>query len=142
MPVKFSSFELVAHLPEILECILLQLESIEEIIRAQQVCRNWKLLVQNSPALQEACWYRARNRAVGAEPTDQWAWELNPVLNNIGFAVRDGLPQAKQQEYVEMNLAERIYDKPGSWTTMLVTQPPCPRIDVECYGDYSGDETM
>ncbi|KAB8230712.1 uncharacterized protein BDW43DRAFT_157909 [Aspergillus alliaceus] len=46
------------------------------------------------------------------------------------------------QEKGDFSLEEGIYDKPGSWTTMLATQPLCQRMLVGCYGDYSGDVTM
>ncbi|KAF7590874.1 hypothetical protein BBP40_002288 [Aspergillus hancockii] len=140
----FSIYELTEH-------ILLQLNDHVEIIRAQRVCRTWKDVIQTSPALQDACWYQpynirdAQTRSISGQQTQPW--KLNPAFNRIGVSIskgtRDEVHLADRiQEEGNFSLEERIYDKPGSWTTMLATQPPCQRMLVECYGDYSHDETM
>jgi hypothetical protein len=138
----FSIFELAEH-------IIIQLNDPVEIIRAQRVCRTWRDVIQTSPALQEACWYQSPNtrdaqmRSISGGQT----WKLNPAFNRIGVSIskhthKYGQPIAGLQEKGDFSLEEDIYDKPGSWTTMLATQPSCQRMVVECYSDYSGDETM
>lgn len=146
-----SSAEQTFSVYEITEHILLQLNDNVEIIRVQRVCRTWKDVIQTSPALQSACWYQpyktrnAQTRSISDQQTQ--SWRLNPAFNQIGVSISEDslkeIPLADNiQEEGDFSLEKRIYDKPGSWTTMLATQPPCQRISVECYGDYSGDETM
>ena len=139
-----SSVHFVLGINELLEHIILQLGCIHEIIQAQRVCRNWKDVIQRSPVLQEACWYRPHGRDACEEPADRKTWKLNPVFSRIGVSVgkRSWLPPAGLQEHGDFDLEERIYDKPGAWTTMLATLPPCQRMEVECYSDYSGKQTM
>lgn len=138
----FSIYELAEHM-------ILQLNNPVEIIRAQRVCRNWRDVIQTSPALQEACWYQSSNtRDAQTRPVSgEQKWKLNPAFNRIGVSISkdtgtDGEPIDGLQEKGDFSLEEGIYDRPGSWTTMLATQPPCQRMMVECYGDYSDDETM
>lgn len=126
---------------ELAESILLQLSCIKEIIRAQRVCRSWKDIVRTSPALREACWYQRRDGGGACEqPNGRQTWKLNPVFNQIGVLLQPG--SGETQENGQFDLEKQIYDEPGSWTTMLATQPPCRRMEVACYGDYSADDTM
>lgn len=138
----FSIYELVQH-------IILQLNDPVGIIRAQRVCRSWRDVIQASPRLQEVCWYSLSNTRDAHTPSisGEQTWKLNPAFNRIGVSIskdtgesrvlKDGL-----QDKGDFSLKEPIYDTPGSWTTMLATQPPCQRMLVQCYGDYSDDETM
>lgn len=141
-----SSAEIVLGIHELLERIIMQLDCPHEIIRAQRVCRYWKAVIQNSPALPDACWYRHQSRDACGQSDGRQMWKLNPAFNRIGVQVTvDEYPTslpAERQEHGNFNLQERIYDKPGSWTTMLATQPPCKQIEIECYSNYSMDETM
>ncbi|KAL4749227.1 hypothetical protein BDW72DRAFT_204955 [Aspergillus terricola var. indicus] len=130
---------------ELIERILLQLDNYLEITRAQRVCRTWRDIVQTSPALQTACWYRfdSTNDTKKQPTPGKQPWKLNPVFNRIGVSVsKDDSRGVGLDDKGDFSLQERIYDTPGSWTTMLATQPPCQRMVVECYSDYSGDETM
>ncbi|RHZ62491.1 hypothetical protein CDV55_101695 [Aspergillus turcosus] len=138
----FNIYELAEH-------IILQLNDPVEIIRAQRVCRTWRDVIQTSAALQEACWYQSSNTRDAQTRTirGEKAWKLNPAFNRIGVSIskhtrQHGEPINGVQEKGDFSLEEGIYDKPGSWTTMLATQPPCQRMLVECYSDYSSDETM
>ncbi|KAF9885217.1 hypothetical protein FE257_000577 [Aspergillus nanangensis] len=125
---------------ELIEQIILQLNNPVEIIRAQRVCRNWRDIVQASPALQEACWYQPSNTKNAETRSDsgQQTWQLNPAFKCIGVS----LPTTDTEAQGDFSLEKRIYDMPGSWTTMLATQPPCQRIAVACYSDYSDDRMM
>ena len=135
-----SAAERVLEVYELLECIILQLEDIDEIIRAQRVCRTWRDVIRSSVMLQEACWYQTKphKRDIHAEPDSQQTWTLNPMFNRIGILVKKGATHALGS----FSLEKRMYDKPGSWTTMLAAQPPCYRMEISCYGDYSADENM
>ncbi|KAE8139849.1 hypothetical protein BDV38DRAFT_269619 [Aspergillus pseudotamarii] len=144
-----SSVEKVFSIYELAEHIILQLNDPVEIIRAQRVCRSWRDVIQASPRLQEACWYPLSNIRDADTPSisGEETWKLNPAFNRIGVSVSKDteeyrVPKDGLQEKGDFSLEEPIYDTPGSWTTMLATQPPCQRMLVECYGDYSGDETM
>ncbi|PKX90717.1 F-box protein [Aspergillus novofumigatus IBT 16806] len=138
-----SSAEQTFSIYELAELIILQLNNPVEIARAQRVCRNWRDVIQTSPALQEACWYQsntrdAQTRSISSEQT----WKLNPAFNRIGISISRDAAKGGDQDQGDFSLGEDIYDKPGSWTTMLATQPPCQRMLFECYGDYCDDEIM
>ncbi|KAE8340466.1 hypothetical protein BDV24DRAFT_164438 [Aspergillus arachidicola] len=135
-----SSTEQTFSIYELAEHIFLQLNDPVEIISAQRVCRNWRDVIQTSPILQEACWYQSSNTGVQT-------WKLNPAFNRIGVSISKNRGQHEEpkdglQEKGDFSLGDRIYDTPGSWTTMLATQPPCQRMLVECYSDYSDDQTI
>ncbi|KAF9890834.1 hypothetical protein FE257_005405 [Aspergillus nanangensis] len=138
-----SPTEQVLSICELTERIILQLNDPLEIIRAQRVCQTWRGLIQTSPILQKACWYQP-HKTRDQSASDSQGWILNPAFNCIGVSVSidTTYPVGGLQEKGDFTLEEPIYDKPGSWTTMLATQPPCHRMIVECYGDYSSDETM
>jgi hypothetical protein len=139
-----SSAEQTFSIYELAEHIILQLNNPVEILHAQRVCRNWRDVIQTSPALQEACWYQSSNtrdaqtRLTSSEQT----WKLNPAFNRISISISKDTTKPGDQDKGDFSLEEGIYDKPGSWTTMLATQPPCQRLLVECYGDYCDDEAM
>ncbi|GAQ05775.1 hypothetical protein ALT_3096 [Aspergillus lentulus] len=138
-----SSAEQTFSIYELAEHIILQLDNPVEIIRAQRVCRNWRDVIQTSPVLQEACWYQssttdAQTRSISNEQT----WKLNPAFNRIGVSISRDKAKGGDQDQGDFSLEEDFYDEPGSWTTMLATQPPCQRMLVECYGDYCDDEII
>ncbi|KAE8376967.1 hypothetical protein BDV26DRAFT_282244 [Aspergillus bertholletiae] len=133
-----SSAEKTFGIYELAEHILLQLNDPVEIIRVTLV--SWRNVIQTSSALQEACWYQSPHTK-GAQMqsiSGKQACKLNPAFNRIGIPVSllDG------REIGNFNLEEGIYEKPGSWMTMLATQPPCQRMLLECFSDYSGDDFM
>ncbi|KAJ5771267.1 uncharacterized protein N7511_003318 [Penicillium nucicola] len=123
---------------EILEQVLLQL-NLDEIIRAQQICSRWKNVIQTSPALEQACWYRPLKETHQQDDSPELV-ELNPAFNRLGVSIQK-LTNGPKQETGDFDLKKRIYDKPGSWTTMLATQPPVRCIEMECFSDYSGDQS-
>ncbi len=136
-----SPVNAVLNTYELLERILLQLPTPQDIIVTQRVCRRWRAVIQDSPALQQACWYPS-HRGEGESPPAT-AWRLNPAFNSLGVSLgwREIRPP-NQQPKGEFHLTKRIYDEPGSWATMLATQPPCRYIEVDCYSDEGGDEWM
>ncbi|KAK3303797.1 uncharacterized protein B0T15DRAFT_401440, partial [Chaetomium strumarium] len=112
------------------------------LLWAQLVCRRWRDVIQDSPALQEACWYQYLGEklpdGIGQHPA---AWRLNPVFNLLGVTIGSDQP-GLSPEHGDFDLTKRVHDKPESWTTMHATQPPCQLMEIQCYGDHSGDETM
>ncbi|KAF7122596.1 hypothetical protein CNMCM5793_000621 [Aspergillus hiratsukae] len=138
-----SSAERTFSIYELAEYIILQLNDPVEIIRAQRVCRTWRDIIQTSPALQEASWYQSSSTrdAPARSISSGQTWKLNPAFNGIGVSIskhthKYGEPIAGLQEKGDFSLEEDIYDKPGSWTTMLATQPPCQRMVVGCYSEF------
>ncbi|KAJ5995143.1 hypothetical protein N7481_002120 [Penicillium waksmanii] len=45
--------------PELLEIILLHLDIRTLLVSAQRVCQTWKVLIQTSPAIQQALFFRS-----------------------------------------------------------------------------------
>ncbi|KAK4225175.1 hypothetical protein QBC38DRAFT_483653 [Podospora fimiseda] len=122
---------------ELLERIISHLgfHNPHQIILLQRVCTLWNHIINDSPLLQEACWFRPH-----APPSTELkndgspAWRLNPAFNKIGIPI--------SQEVGDFDLKKRIYDLPGSWCNMLVSQPPCKYVEYIAHGDYSADENM
>lgn len=153
--MNFPSADRVLGIYELLERIILHLGCPEEILQAQRVCRRWRAVIQDSSILQQACWYIPLSGDFCEQRDGQQKFKLNPVFKRLGISLQ-GHPwltmqeagdqvwpqQIKAQEHGGFNLRERIYDKPGSWTTMLATHPPCRRAQVHCKSDYPGDELM
>jgi hypothetical protein len=132
----------VLGITELLEHILLQVDSIRDITRAQRVCRRWRSLIKDSQALQRACWYRPHGEPDAADPRE---WRLNPVFASLGMSISEyhfSSPQAHVREEGGFDLTKRVYDKPGSWTTMLATQPPCRWMQVECSGSNPDSDDL
>lgn len=137
---------------ELVEAILLHLEDPVEIVRTKRVCRRWRDIITTSPLLQEACWYRPFSKlaALGHQNTSTSAakgaerhiWKVNPAFKRVGMHVR--ICYGPSQEHGDFSLQTRVYDKPGSWTTMLATQPPRTQVelDIDCYQDDPQEQTM
>lgn len=129
---------------ELLERIILEIGDASEIIKTQRVCRRWWTIIQDSPRLHEACWYKSLD--CGQEDDGQQTFKLNPCFGrlDLSLVLYTRYPHVEiAHEYGLFNLEKRIYDKPGSWTTMLATHPPCKRVHITCGSDYgSADEEM
>ncbi|KAL3456734.1 hypothetical protein BJX64DRAFT_270186 [Aspergillus heterothallicus] len=158
-----TAVEKVLAIYELTEQILLHLHDNLGLIRAQRVCRSWRDIITTSPALRAACWYPpqlpSRSKSCNEDkisnpasippfsddynsPEEQY-WLLNPAFAKLGFEIGlDQFPDITFQEEGSFDLRQRIYDTPGSWTTMLATNPPSKMMIIECYGDYSDDEIM
>jgi len=142
-----SSAERVSRITELLEHILLALDSVHDLIKAQRVCRTWRDTVHASPALQRACWYRpCITTDVDKQHDENESRKLNPTLIRLGMAMTMELT-ARRGEYTRrhgasFDLTRRVNDKPGSWTTMLATQPPCRRIEIAFSGNRSPGDTL
>ncbi len=139
---------------ELAEAILLHLEDPVEIVRMKRVCRWWRDIITTSPLLQEACWYRPFSKlaarghpnisasASAAKGAERHIWKVNPAFKRVGMYVR--ICYGPSQEHGDFSLQTRVYDKPGSWTTMLATQPPRTQVelDIDCYQDDPQEQTM
>ncbi|KAK5656638.1 hypothetical protein OQA88_4618 [Cercophora sp. LCS_1] len=132
---------------ELLERILAHVDNICDIIRSRLVCHRWKTVIDESPTVQLACWYRAQPAPATPRKNDQGqsvddrakkpAWRLNPVFNALGLHITTEDPRGTgtEEENVNFDMRKRIYDKPGSWESMLATQPPTQLIEVACWGE-------
>lgn len=143
---------------ELTEAILFYLESPVEIVRMQMVCCRWRDIITTSPLLQEACWYRPFSKLTApgqpdnitstntstsiAKGAEKHIWKLNPAFERVGMDLytRNDPPQ----KHGHFSLQTRVYDKPGSWTTMLATQPPRTQVefDIDCYHDDAREQSM
>lgn len=52
--------------------------------------------------------------------------KLNPALTALGFCITTPAFQGM----AEFDISKRAYDKPGPWTAMLATKPPCRRVEI------------
>ncbi|KAK0654831.1 hypothetical protein B0T16DRAFT_395735 [Cercophora newfieldiana] len=141
---------------ELLEAILLQLGDPVTITRLRPVSRAWRDVIDSSPALQVACWYRhdpSLDPSDDAPAQDQQC-KLNPALTALGFTITmqgdqvqwgvtdDFIVEKGEEDEDEdwiltrqsaaFSFMKRVYDKPGPWTAMLATRPPCRRIEIRC----------
>jgi hypothetical protein len=52
----------VLNTEELLEAILLHLSGRDILVNAQRVCKKWKQVISDSPAIQTELWLRPRTR--------------------------------------------------------------------------------
>lgn len=126
--------EAVKSVPELLEAILLELDLRTLLSSAQRVSRQWHTLIKESPALQEALFFKPMKN------TDNVKRSVSPLLAEIfpaflpsqtsdgdwedqkeghGGDVFDNLVFAQDDEKRSAFLR-----KGASWRRMLVLQPP------------------
>ncbi|ETS84873.1 hypothetical protein PFICI_02898 [Pestalotiopsis fici W106-1] len=60
----------VLYMPELLECIFLQLDMQTLLVSAQRTCRTWRELISTSPALQEALFFKPQDGPAGFDGQD------------------------------------------------------------------------
>ncbi|OQE29430.1 hypothetical protein PENSTE_c002G07042 [Penicillium steckii] len=117
---------------ELLETILIQVDSIQTILLAQRVCRQWANCIQKSPTIQRKLFFRPA--PVNSPP------ERNPLLAlkfPYWFPADDAISctmafgAGDMQDFLE---SSETYRRPeASWRRMLVQQPPIMRLGwVEC----------
>ncbi|KAK4898590.1 hypothetical protein LTR27_003762 [Elasticomyces elasticus] len=110
----------VLLLPELLEIILLHLESTRDLLFAQKICLTWKAVMNTSPAIQKALYLIAGTPAdVGRHEMEHWC--AGPT---IGSSVVDYtfnsllLVDGSFRRSVMRNATH------SSCARMLITQPP------------------
>jgi hypothetical protein len=142
-----SSIECVFGTFELLASILSHLD-YKDILRCQSVCRTWQDVVRGSPMVREAAWYPPH------EPPDTWKYnpprlqhaglhiaggypiyELHPLLKSLRIRLDTGGFFDNFRSFIdgwdigpEIN---KFRSRPGSWSNMLATSPPCPELWVE-----------
>ncbi|RYP41234.1 hypothetical protein DL769_011608 [Monosporascus sp. CRB-8-3] len=114
----------VLDTPELLEAILLKLDIRTVISSAQLVNRQWHDLITESPAIQQAIFFKPMDAADGAPLR-------NPLLTELFPPFFDGPNKVCSAIYAFKELAmareERLADykrEGASWRRMLVQQPP------------------
>ncbi|GIC91570.1 F-box domain protein [Aspergillus udagawae] len=128
-----ESQRLVLSTPELLEYVLLYLDVQSLLTSAQRVCRSWTRLIQTSPRLQQALFFKPI--------PPEWCPEklINPLLarhftgllpaSMDPYGVRDGSlrhPWSKQSDR-----CQKFFRREASWRRMLVQQPPASLAYVE-----------
>jgi hypothetical protein len=116
-------------------------------------------MIQGSQKLQQACWYQAQQPAATTPPAHGDLWRLNPAFKKFGIKVRDpsdmvvdpeirelmddavdrlewGLPDLRENIRQNGTIYDKpLHRKPGSWDTLLATQPPCQWMIVTDFDD-------
>ncbi|KAJ5387907.1 hypothetical protein N7509_010448 [Penicillium cosmopolitanum] len=125
----------VFNTPELFEIILLHLDIRTLLVSAQRVCQTWTVLVQTSPAIQQALFFRSQE--------NKWHTESisNPIYNPLLVeAFRPFFPSAEAErdgKEENINFSFKALDmlsspqkksaymrKEASWRKMLLRQPP------------------
>ncbi|KAF7155439.1 hypothetical protein CNMCM5623_007510 [Aspergillus felis] len=117
---------LVLSTPELLEYVLLYLDAQSLLTSAERVCRSWTRLIQTSPRLQQALFFKPI-------PPEQCREKLlNPLLARHFTGL---LPASMDPSGVrDCNLRhawskqsdgrQKFFRREASWRRMLVQQPP------------------
>lgn len=138
----FGTFELLADIFSHLD--------YKDILRCQRVCRTWQGVVRGSPTVRQAAWYPPyeppgsdtwtykppRLQKAGLGTTGGYPiYELHPVLKSLRFRLDTGFSYDNFTSFIdgwdispELN---KFRIRPGSWSNMLATSPPCPELWVE-----------
>ena len=124
-------------IPELVHTVLLHLP-VRDLLRVQRVCRLWKELTEQSPALQRNLFFLPTSNA-DQEP------EFNPLLREVFSPL---IPEYKNEKnepfsghkcledlYKELNwyqdeyLRRRVLSPEASWRRMFPVQPP-PQLEA------------
>ncbi|KAL1640921.1 hypothetical protein SLS58_006537 [Diplodia intermedia] len=150
--------EKVLQTTELLVLILAALP-IKDLLLAQRVCRRFAALIQTSPALQQALFFRplpaSATRTPAAAPAAPLrsypsgllvteTWERNPLLASAfapwfdrqapGSVYSPPFYHPCAFETLPLNDSRDAYLRPeASWRRMLVTQPPAPALGLAQY---------
>ncbi|KXT01132.1 hypothetical protein AC578_10896 [Pseudocercospora eumusae] len=148
-PKKSPSYEVFSK-REIFETILLELRIQQVLVVALRVCREWKEMIDSSPRLQEALYFKPLPNPV--EPRGEHFYEKgtqggnaiivteNPLLRRARRIVEDyhrfshmkGRTGESTNQYSRRKARQKALIRPqASWRRMLAFQPPVLNIDVE-----------
>ena len=125
--------EKVLTTPELLQSILIQLP-VRDLLLIQRVSRTFKSLIESSPAIQRALFFRA-TPSTSSDPR-----ERNPLLAEV-FAPwfkepKDSFDLTERSRVLSLDWNSNdekrtAYKRAGaSWRRMLVAQPPFKKLDV------------
>ncbi|KAG2021421.1 hypothetical protein GB937_004758 [Aspergillus fischeri] len=108
---------LVLSTPELLEYILLHLDIQSLLTSAQRVCRSWTRLIQFSPRLQQALFFKPTppekcHKKLHSFPP---AWDPSGV-RECTYLLPSG-PEVSERR-------QKLFRREASWRWMLVQQPP------------------
>lgn len=134
--------------PELLEQILLHLPMLD-LLHSQRVCRHWKDIIDSSPTLQQALYFRpipvGRNHGeVGSNLQYQGSNIFNPLLQEVFMEWFDSssyfkLNSRDNREYVayipmQRDDPEIFYRPEASWRRMLFQQTvPATQETLICF---------
>ncbi|KAF4169062.1 hypothetical protein CNMCM6936_009659 [Aspergillus lentulus] len=122
-----ESQRLVLSAPELLEYILLYLDIQSLLTSAQRVCHSWARLIQASPRLQQAlffkpippekCHEKLRNPLLAKEFWNFFPPPQDPSgVRECTYLMLSG-PEASERR-------QKLFRREASWRRMLVQQPP------------------
>ncbi|WEW56031.1 hypothetical protein PRK78_001466 [Emydomyces testavorans] len=130
----------VKHTPELLESVLLQMDMRTLLTSAQLVCRHWHTMINESPALQKALFFKAQENA-----PNNAKQIINPLLAEV-FSPFFTWESARESENPRRGPTQGVFDnlpltknkdaflrKGASWRRMLVMQPPARSMGVITY---------
>lgn len=143
----------VFNTPELFEIILLHLDIRTLLVSAQRVCQTWTVLVQTSPAIQQALFFRSQENKWHTEsisnpiynpllveafrPFFPSVHEYPPIHNNNENANEFQAEAERDGKEENINFSFKALDmlsstpkksaymrKEASWRKMLLRQPP------------------
>ncbi|ORY12097.1 hypothetical protein BCR34DRAFT_600852 [Clohesyomyces aquaticus] len=133
-----SACEDVIGTPELAEAILLQMTA-RDLLQAQRISRYIKILIQSSPRLQQALFFRAA-------PASK-KWFVNPLLREsflpwivIPHPEVRSLPSHEDLERLDWTFTPERKDaflRPeASWRRMFLIQPPPTELSIFYHKNY------
>lgn len=155
-----ANCEKILQTPELLELILVQLP-IKDLLLARRISTTFNNLIQTSPTLQQALFFRPRpassppptppasSAPLRSHPTGDLVtetWQRNSLLTSAfpPWFDRPGLfisPEAF--EMLPLASEQPAYLRPeASWRRMLVTQPPVTELGLLCEVSAMGGSSL
>jgi hypothetical protein len=133
--VALAAKDRVLETPEILEGILLKLPIRDLLVTAERVSKEWHIIIQSSPAIQEILFFRPRSRKSDEEQS------FNPLLqasfapwfkNHDETSTRWGSGLSFHDlDWNSSDFKRHAYArKDASWRKMLPVQPAVKQLDV------------
>ncbi|GKZ46785.1 hypothetical protein AbraIFM66951_009940 [Aspergillus brasiliensis] len=125
-------------IPEVLESVLLHLD-LSTILLSQRVCHLWNALIQTSPSLQTALFFRPELEPPTQNEKPERA--INPFLNQLlnhfvsnhepghdtavsSYLFLFGTPNKSDPSLLELKQKHAYLRPEASWRGMLLHQPP------------------
>ncbi|KAL4800780.1 hypothetical protein BDV19DRAFT_352127 [Aspergillus venezuelensis] len=131
----------VLETPELLEMVLVQTDMRTLLISAQRVCHTWKAVMDHSPSIQRALFFKGSQDS----PKVNWDWSevrilqttdvknavLNPLLvENFPSLFPGKESMGSDSDFLGLPDLQILMRMDASWRRMLVSQPPIADIGV------------
>jgi hypothetical protein len=144
-----SKESMALQTPELLEQILLHLPMLD-LLHCQRVCRHWKDVIDSSPVLQQALYFRPapirEHNLLGFHPQNRGTNVFNPLLQEvfIEWFTASSCVYGASREYVAYIPMQRddpeVFSRPeASWRRMLFQETISgDRETLICYKKSAG----